>query len=144
MTPEEAIKNLKKLKSYHNGSYGTAIDIAIKALEQQQNVHDTCKKCIEFSEFKQQPCEDIHGSTYGGVSWGGTYKPQQPCEDCISRDEAINVVHKYFVDFLKLNDDICLDGIRSLPSVTPQRPKGKWITKSQSLYMICTCCNTDL
>ena len=44
---------------------------------------------------------------------------QQPCEDCISRAEAINVVHKYFMDYLKLNDDICLDGIRSLPSVTP-------------------------
>jgi rubrerythrin len=35
MTDEEAIKNLKKLKSFHNGSYGTAIDLAIKALEQQ-------------------------------------------------------------------------------------------------------------
>ena len=44
---------------------------------------------------------------------------QQPSEDCISRAEAINVVHKYFVNYLKLNDDICLDGIRSLPSVTP-------------------------
>ena len=35
MTNEEAIKTLKKLKSFHNGSYGTAIDMAIKALEQQ-------------------------------------------------------------------------------------------------------------
>ena len=34
MTKEEATKNLKKLKSFHNGSYGTAIDMAIKALEQ--------------------------------------------------------------------------------------------------------------
>ena len=34
MTNEETIKNLKKLKSFHNGSYGTAIDEAIKALEQ--------------------------------------------------------------------------------------------------------------
>lgn len=40
-------------------------------------------------------------------------------EDLISREEAINVVHKYFVNYLKLNDDICLDGLRSLPSVTP-------------------------
>ena len=38
---EEAIKNLKKLKSFHNGSYGTAIDLAIKALEQQP-----CEDCI--------------------------------------------------------------------------------------------------
>ena len=51
----------------------------------------------------------------------GTPLPeQQPCEDCISREEAINVVHKYFVKYLKLNDDICLDGIKSLPSVTPK------------------------
>lgn len=34
MTPQEAIKSLKMLKSFHNGSYGTDIDIAIKALEQ--------------------------------------------------------------------------------------------------------------
>ena len=34
MTNEETIKSLKKLKSFHNGSYGTAIDEAIKALEQ--------------------------------------------------------------------------------------------------------------
>ena len=33
-------------------------DKAIQALEQQQDVHDTCKNCIEFSEFKQQPSED--------------------------------------------------------------------------------------
>ena len=33
MTNEEAIKSLKKLKSFHNGSYGTAINLAIKALE---------------------------------------------------------------------------------------------------------------
>jgi hypothetical protein len=26
MTVEEVIKNLKKLKSYHNGSYGEALD----------------------------------------------------------------------------------------------------------------------
>lgn len=31
------IKNLKKLKSFHNGSYGADIDKAIKALEQIQN-----------------------------------------------------------------------------------------------------------
>ena len=35
MTNEETIKSLKKLKSFHNGSYGTAIDEAIQALEQQ-------------------------------------------------------------------------------------------------------------
>ena len=35
MTNEEAIKGLKKLRSFHNGSYGEHIDMAIKALEQR-------------------------------------------------------------------------------------------------------------
>ena len=45
MTPKEAIKNLKKLKSFHNGSYGTAIDHAIKAIEQQPS-----EDCISRSK----------------------------------------------------------------------------------------------
>ena len=33
---EETIRQLKKCKSFHNGSYGEALNIAIKALEQEQ------------------------------------------------------------------------------------------------------------
>ena len=57
MTDEEAINNLKKLKSYHNGSYGTPIDLAIKALEQT-------------SHLKGRPCEvcDFH-SDNGCSKW---------------------------------------------------------------------------
>lgn len=32
---KQHIKNLKKLKSFHNGSYGADIDRSIKALEQE-------------------------------------------------------------------------------------------------------------
>ena len=46
MTNREATKNLKKLKSFHNGSYGTAIDKAIKALE-QEDVLDKIRAEIE-------------------------------------------------------------------------------------------------
>lgn len=105
MTPKEAIKNLKKLKSFHNGSYGTAIDHAIKALEQ----------------------------TELNPSYNSVKTELKPCEDCISREEAINVVHKYFVKYLKVNDDICLDGIRSLPSVTPQQPCEDCISRKEAL-----------
>lgn len=35
MTTQEAIKSLRKLKSFHNGSYGSAIAMAIEALEKQ-------------------------------------------------------------------------------------------------------------
>jgi len=52
---------------------------------------------------------------------------QEPSQDCISRQEALNIVHKYFEHYLQLNDDICLDGLRSLPSVTPKEKTGHWI-----------------
>lgn len=51
---------------------------------------------------------------------------QQPCEDCVSRQAAIEVVRKWF-DKIQFNGDICLDGIISLPSVTPQPKTGRWI-----------------
>lgn len=35
---EQTISNLRKLKSFHNGSYGSDINKAIKALEQQPNM----------------------------------------------------------------------------------------------------------
>jgi len=37
MTNEQHIENLKKLKSFHNGSYGADIDRAIKSLEQEDS-----------------------------------------------------------------------------------------------------------
>lgn len=64
---------------------------------------------------------------------------QQPCDDCISRQEALNVVHKYFEHYLQLNDDICLDGLRSLPSVIPKEKTGhckdcKWWKDNDGVY----------
>lgn len=67
---------------------------------------------------------------------------QEPCEDCISRQEALNVVHKYFEHYLQLNDDICLDGLRSLPSVTPKEKTGHWIVHPKGIYahLVCDKC----
>ena len=39
---EKAIEGLKKVKSFHNGSYGEYIDIAIKALEAQPFINKPC------------------------------------------------------------------------------------------------------
>ena len=36
MTNEQHIENLKKLKSFHNGSYGESVNAGIKALEHEQ------------------------------------------------------------------------------------------------------------
>ena len=51
MTNEEAIKQLKKCKSFHNGSYGEALNMAIKALEQQPS-EDCIKELIREFDNK--------------------------------------------------------------------------------------------
>ena len=38
MDRKEAIENLKKLKSFHNGSYGSSIRMAIEALQEQERI----------------------------------------------------------------------------------------------------------
>lgn len=116
MTNEFAIKVLTELKGYGDkfANIGfdrkEALDMAIKALE-------------------QQPCETIHGSTYGGVSWGGTYKPQQPCEDCIS---ILNRIMEYTYGMLTTEKYGLQHLIKSmmdeLSSVTP---KARWIPVSE-------------
>lgn len=69
---------------------------------------------------------------------------QQPCEDCISRQaviDAINFEDEWLFDAKSHNADtkIAFSAIKSkiseLPSVTPQRPKGKWIKIE---YDVCT------
>lgn len=45
---EQTISNLKKLKSFHNGSYGEDIDRAIRALEQQP-----CEDAISRADVKK-------------------------------------------------------------------------------------------
>lgn len=107
----EVINNRDQIMGYcESEKLSDALDMAIKALEQieiwnattkdrqiiapkgtfqkiwedeqQQNIHDTCKKCVEFSEFEQTrwiPCSErlperegwyltsLGDKTYGGV-----------------------------------------------------------------------------
>lgn len=67
MTNEQHIENLKKLKSFHNGSYGADIDRAIKALEQEPKTGHwrhyegmlICSECgTEFYDDIMEYCGD--------------------------------------------------------------------------------------
>ena len=86
----------------------------------------------------------------------------QPCEDCVSREEVIEALRTWiqyghlpngdyvpldylsnpeeYVDFVRFEDaETC---INEMPSVTPSRPKGKWIhwTDDYKDYVTCSCC----
>lgn len=53
MTIEQAISNLKRAKCVPYKKETLAI--AIKVLEETQNIHDKCMRCVEFSMFKPLP-----------------------------------------------------------------------------------------
>lgn len=67
MTREEAIKQLKKLKSFHNGSYGEAINFAIESIKVDmaydlayEEAESDCDDCISreaVKELFQEACE---------------------------------------------------------------------------------------
>ena len=177
MTAKEAVKQIKGNCYFASISEKTkeALDMAIKALEQQQDVHDTCKNCIEFSEFKQQPIIDTrqrerqlemeYQNGYDkGWEAGRKALEQQPCiedyptctecehydsekhycprfcqvikdtlaeaqpsEDCISRQAVLDKAFDFMDDDCETYRAVYVSDIRKLPSVIPQRPKGKWI-----------------
>lgn len=128
MTTQEAIKQLKKCKSFHNGSYGEAFDMAIKALEQQPN---RCDSCIHLEERDGSNCyECVKGMT-------DNFETQPTDADCISREAII----KHICESKECYKDECkgrlykrcydLQWIYALPSVTPQQTR--WIPCSERL-----------
>lgn len=73
MTNEEHIEQLKKLRSFHNGSYGRSINKAIEALNQQKVGHwidcedlgddgieywCECSECHSERAYKTNFCPD--------------------------------------------------------------------------------------
>ena len=68
---------------------------------------------------------------------------QQPCEDCISRKEIIDEIDRYIEkaqstgtkdDFISFQELV----VKQLPSVTPSRPRGKWIGEESLDVLIIT------
>lgn len=86
-TTKEAIENLKKLKSFHNGSYGSSIRIAIEALEKQAP-----KKPVE--EFKTHALYDVNGNYIEQIDITSFRCPTCKCvisSGEISKEDCINI-----------------------------------------------------
>lgn len=79
-TAKEAIENLKKLKSFHNGSYGSSIRMAIEALEKQVPKKPKEQGTGEKTHYKCPECGWIPLTIYSdGYHLGN--KPKY-CERC--------------------------------------------------------------
>lgn len=146
---EQALEELDELYDYEWYSPYQA---------QVQRVIDLVKGALE---------QTTHGSSYGGVSWGGTYKGMRDATekeqestkayinrvstptgimfdevvddldyvaqhpkiktkmvvndncDLVNREAVINIIRSWF-EKIKLNPDILIDSIVSLPSITPK------------------------
>ena len=64
---KQHIKNLKKLKSFHNGSYGADIDRAIKALEQEPKWIPVSERLPEESGEYLVWVESYHEKPYMSI-----------------------------------------------------------------------------
>ena len=75
-------------------------------------------------------------------------QPKQPCEDCISREAVIDHIcedkecYKEECKGRTLKRCIDLQWVFDLPSVTPQRPKAKWIIHPIDCHLACSKCLT--
>lgn len=75
---------------------------------------------------------------------------QEPCEDCISRQAAIDVLRTCYdtetVTYTNGNEyidyDQALDLLNSLPSAQPERMRGTWIDYVNS-HCECSVCHTE-
>lgn len=127
MTENEAIKMLKsKMDGHTDTSYEWAetVRMAIKALERASCIKEKCAYCPH--------CEhcDVDDETLA-------IKALEPSEDAISRQATIDAIYKKYIggkDAIKNASNDYADGLAEavdavwdMPSVTPTRPKGKWI-----------------
>lgn len=62
----------------------------------------------------------LYTEDYEAIDYAINSLAQKPCDDCISREEAIRM----FAD-----DDYTVNELRNLPPVTPQPKVGEWLEK---------------
>ena len=75
---------------------------------------------------------------------------QQPCEDCISRQAAIEAMGEQPLNWTDTPEEIAeemmwedhIKALKELPSVTPARARGKWMTEHNKGYVQCSNCHT--
>ena len=151
MTQEEAIKLLNNITSYcdfedeygdmiDSTPYYEAVDLAIKALEQEPR---DCKSCKHSDNGKCAYTEECHE-----CMWESKYE-QEPCDDAISKHVVLEAIDSR-IEQIKRDADVInksyshlsfVEGVYdgycrlkcdlwNLPSVTPQPKMGRWVNRT--------------
>lgn len=135
----KTIENLKKLKSFHNGSYGADIDKAIKAIEQQPSYNSVNSLAeAKLKNPKAKTFDILHFiadnaglSTYEAIEKAYIMgaSGQEPCEDAISRKDIYFKITNgaYPNETIEQFIDRLVKELDALPPVTPQPKTGQWV-----------------
>lgn len=109
MTRDEAVRYFKRHIDLYcvEGICREAEEMAIEALNHHETVTEFADRCREC-----------------GAKYGKLLK-QEPCEDCISRRDALNAITMAEVRWQAVKH------IEELPPVTPQRKMGRWIQTNE-------------
>ena len=130
MTKEEAKKMLKaKLECLKRETSGTDIDCNYRNC-------DECNLCYEQGNMgEQKEALDMAIKALEQTELNSSYNSIKPELDCISREavEKITWEEPSYTDALNILTEV-REKVRALPSVTPQRKRGKWIEVD-----ICNC-----
>ena len=152
MTINEAIEYLDDMKvkikipkaAVQARKNNEALDMAIKALEQEPTSFQWCTDCKEYDQEKHccHRWSKVIRNTVEEMK-------QQPCEDAISREQAIKTAIEAADDwdggYNLTRADIIEKAIKTLPSVTPQPKMGHWIEQidheENCRTLICSNCD---
>lgn len=128
MTIPEAIEVLAQdLPCETDEDLSEAIIMAIKALEQQpcEDWYDVPSNEMTLEQARQA-VKDLRKKL-------AEYLEQKPCEDCISRHDALNCVTFNEVRYRMVED------IKALPSVTPKEKTAAWVGIDQEPHEVYEC-----
>ena len=139
MTREEREKALEVWYDirFDNEKFEKARKISIKALEQESCITETEMDKYIKNENPKLILSSVDEDEYKDVL-------KEPCGDAISREDAIKAFADMRDGYPKFNGDMIPDymvakTLKELPSVTPSRRKGYWI--SNNGYIWCSECN---
>lgn len=128
MTNEQAKKMLKaKLECLNRETSGTDFDC-------NNSNCDECSLCYEQGNMGEQK---------EALDMAIKALEQQPCEDTISRQAAIDATwfEPSYTDPLNVLTEV-RDRLKALPSAQPERKNGKWIDYSDEGYVECPFCHS--
>ena len=104
----------------------------------------TARREIESLDYYlQNHTDDYSEESHTAMMMAVKVLDQEPCEDAISRQAAIDAIHrvgmcKCSTDEIQVADE-CSRAVGGLPPVNPQPKTGHWILTSDDDLEYCTC-----